>query len=141
MIKHNNNNIIITTTMHPYTNSFLMHNTVRYTAKGATDVVSSTDDYSYSTCSYTGDSGFSDSRAYLKESPPSSPQRTYYQGEQGSDITADVSTGYYKSLNPESRIPGRCFLIGVIYYLHDNIYYHITEVIYDHASGQPSTEN
>ena len=129
-----------------------MQTTVRYTTKRATDDVSSTDDYSYSTCSYTGDSGFSDSRAYLKESPPSSPQHTYYQGEQGSDIdsnmpytsliTADVHTArYYKSLNSESRIPGRYFLIGVIYYLHNNIYYHITEVIYDHASGQSSNEN
>ena len=82
----------------------------------ATNDVSSTDDYSCSTCSYTGDSGFSDSREFLKQLPSA-----HYQREQGSDIgssalytsliTADVHTEsvYYKSLNRES-IPGSYFL-------------------------------
>ena len=93
------------------------HNTVRYTAERATDDVSSPDDYSCSTCSYTGDSGFSDSRAYLKELAPSSCQQAHSQSERSSDIdssapyalltTTNVHTaGYYKSLNPDSRIPG-----------------------------------
>ena len=96
-----------------------MQNTAtRYTAERATGVVSSTDDYSRSTCSYTGDSGFSDSQTYLKELPP---KHAHSQREQ--DLDSSVCTaGYYKSLNQESRIPGRYFLIGVIYYLHDHEY-------------------
>ena len=75
--------------------------------------VSSAEDCS--TCSYTGDSGFSDSRAFMKESPagpPSPSEPAQHQGEQGLDNssvplnTANVHTGYYKSLNPETRIPG-----------------------------------
>ena len=88
------------------------------TAERATDDVSSTDEYSCSTCSHTGDSGFSDSRAFLKELPSRSRQLEYYQREQvqgsGIDssaqytslISTDVHTGHYTSLNPESRIPG-----------------------------------
>ena len=99
------------------------------------DIVSSTEDYSCSTCSYTGDSGFSDSWAFLKELPSSSSEPVQYPREQGLDTTlnsnvlyasltaTDVHTaaGYYKSLNQESRIPGRHFsqLIGAfITYLH-----------------------
>ena len=91
-----------------------------YTAERATDDVSSTqsDEYSCSICSYTGDSGFSDSRAFLKELPFRSRQLEHYQREevQGSGIDSsarytsliptDVRTGHYTSLNPESRIPG-----------------------------------
>ena len=81
------------------------------TTESATDDVSPTDDYSCGTYSYTGDSGFSDSRAFLKESPPSSPQHSPSQRKHGSDlsapytplITADVRiAGYYKTLNRES---------------------------------------
>ena len=106
-----------------------MHCSVtRSTAEGATDDVSSTDDYSCSTCSYTGDSGFSDSWEFQRplQSPPSLSQPAHYQREQGLDInssalyasliTTDVQTVYYKSLNAESRIPGRYFLIGVVHY-------------------------
>jgi hypothetical protein len=95
--------------------------------------VLSTEDYSSSTLSYTGDSGFSDSRAFLKESPPSSPLLAqYYQREPDPDIesstsawytsliTTDVRTGYYMSLNPErlSRIPGIgiCLIVSFITY-------------------------
>ena len=86
--------------------------------EGLMATVSSTEDYSCSTYSYTGDSGFSDSRAFMKESPadpPSPSEPDLHQGEQGLDNssaayaslnTADVHTGYYMSLNPETRIPG-----------------------------------
>ena len=104
----------------------------------ATSDVSSAEDYS--TCSYTGDSGFSDSRVFMKQSPvspPSPSEPAQHQGEQGSDKpyaslnTADVRTGYYKSLNPETRIPGiMCFLIRVIRYLYETIIC-ISDVIYD----------
>ena len=106
-----------------------MHCSVtRSTAEGAMDDVLSTDDYSCSTSSYTGDSGFSDSREFQRpsQSPPSLSQPAQYQKEQGLDInssalyasliTTDLQTGYYKSLNAESRISGRHFLIGVIHY-------------------------
>ena len=86
--------------------------------EGLMATVLSTEDYSCSTCSYTGDSGFSDSRAFMKESPagpPSPSEPAQHQGEQDSDNssaayaslnTADVRTGYYMSLNPETRIQG-----------------------------------
>ena len=76
----------------------------------ATSDVSSAEDCS--TCSYTGDSGFSDSRAFMKESPvcpPSPSEPAQHQGVDKSYAslnTADVRTGYYKSLNPETRTPG-----------------------------------
>ena len=115
---------------HSYMNPFFMHYSVtRSTAEGATDDVSSTDDYSCSTCSYTGDSGFLiDSQEFQRplQLPPSLSQPAHHQREQGLDInssalyasliTTDVQTGYYKSLNAESRISGRHFLIGVIHY-------------------------
>ena len=105
----------MTTTPTRIHNAFLiiLHNTVRYTTGKAADDVPPTDDYSCSTYSYTGDSGFSDSRVFLKESPPSSPQHISAQIEHvlGSDasyaplIKADVRSTYYKSLNREN-IPG-----------------------------------
>ena len=92
----------------------------------ATSDVSSAEDYSCSTCSYTGDSGFSDSLAFLKESP-GPPEHAQHQREEGSDTTlnssvlhasltaTDVHTaaGYYKSLNQESPIPGSHFSLFV----------------------------
>ena len=118
--------------MHSYTDSFLLLTciigTARYTAEKATDA-SPTDDYSCSTYSYTGDSGFSDSRAFLqKKSPPSSPQHTSAGTERdivldsgasyASLIPSDVRNNeYYKSLNREC-IPGmhhiRHFLISLM---------------------------
>ena len=83
-----------------------------------------TDDSAYS-C--TGDSGFSDSRAFLKElSPPSSPQHTSTQIEcaLGSGvsytplITADVrGAEYYKTLNRES-IQGNTLYLTFLYWSH-----------------------
>ena len=97
------------------TYSFLIHNTARYTMEKFTahaDDESPTDDDYSSTYSYTGDSGFSDSRAFLKnDSPPTSPQHTPAQMEHiiGSGasytplIAADVCTAeYYKSVNRET---------------------------------------
>ena len=118
------------------------------------DIVSSTEDYSCSTCSY-GDSGFSDSRAFLKELPSSSSEPVQYPREQGLDTTlnsnvllhasltaTDVHTaaGYYKSLNQESRIPGSHFshlnlVHSLLTCISDVVYYQAN------ASGQSSSEN
>ena len=85
-----------------------------YTAERPTDDVSSTDDHSCSTCSYTGDSGFSDSREFLKQLPSEQAchQREHCLATSSnvlytSLITTEVQTAYYQSLNPESRISGR----------------------------------
>ena len=99
-------------------------NTVKYTMGRAADDASPTDNSTYS-C--TGDdSGFSDSRAFLKESPPTSPQHTSAQTECAfgldvsytSLIAADVlGAEYYKTLGRESIqgiLPIRHFLIGLI---------------------------
>ena len=85
-----------------------------YTAERPTDDVSSRDDHSRSTCSYTGDSGFSDSREFLKQLPS---KQACHQREHCLDtssnalytslITTEVQTGHYQSLNPESWISGR----------------------------------
>ena len=125
-----------------------MHNTVRYTAGKTTDDVSPTDesDYSCSTYSYTGDSGFSDSREFLqKQSPPSSPQHTSAQIERILDsdasytslITADVRNAeYYKTLNREC-IPGmhriRHFLIGLV--IHMTVLTYTFRVVLSHYRG------
>ena len=82
--------------------------------------------------------------------PPSPPEPAKHQNEQASDNssvrhaslnTADVRTGYYKSLNPESRIPGITgvsLLVSFITYIIC-----ISDVIYEqtHASGQSSSDN
>ena len=95
---------------HTYTNLFLMHTNPKFSYAVGYRTERAT---SFSTYSNTGDSGFSDSRAYFKGQPPSSTQHAPYQREQGSSIdsgaspiTTDVQSGYYKSLNPESRVPG-----------------------------------
>ena len=122
-----------------------------HTDTEVTSDVSSVEDNSCSTFS-GDDSGFSDSRAYLKEPPPSSSEHAHKQREQGSDAINNCSsaayaslntrTGYYKSLNLETRVPGiyRCFLIRVVHYLHETIIC-ISDVIYEqtNASGQPSS--
>ena len=89
------------------------HNTVVHTCTAANDDDASTvDDYSH-----TGDSGFSDSRMFLKEPPPTSHQQVPAQTDHEhmldldtsytSLLTTDMHTAeYYKSLNRE-RIPGK----------------------------------
>lgn len=106
----------------------------------STDDISPTDD-SCSTCSCTGDSGFSDSREFLKEPPPSSPQHTPpAQREHGSNlrapytplIAADVRIpGYYTTLNRDGVEGTWALLASVIHYSHDNyykVYYHIIQM-------------
>ena len=84
--------------------------------------------------------------------PPSLSEPAQDQKEQASDNssvqhaslnTADVHTGYYKSLNPESRIPGitgvsLLVLVSFITYIIC-----ISDVIYEqtHANGQSSSDN
>ena len=126
--KHNNKNNIIIVITTPTQNYYLFTILIvfiggRYTAERPTDNVSSTDDHSCSTCSYTGDSGFSDSREFLKQLPS---KQACHQREHCLDtssnavytslITTDVQTGHYQSLNPETLISSKYFLIGVIHY-------------------------
>ena len=93
----------------------------------ATANLSPTDDSSCNTQSCTGgDSGFSDSQAFLKESPYSSPHQNSQCHERPehsrtsliTSAAANEHTGYYNPPNPESRIEGRIYyIVGVIYYL------------------------
>ena len=87
--------------------------TATYTTERTADDLSSTDEYC-STYSSTGDSGFSDSRAFLRELPPQQRSaQIEHVLDSGASYTPLITAGmhgakYYKSLNQENRIPGIC---------------------------------
>ena len=114
---------------------YIIATVMRYSEK--TMDASPADDFSSSTYSYTGDSGFSDSRAFLqKESPPSSPQHTSAEcvldsgASYASLISSDVRNNeYYKSLNREC-IPGMHYIRLIIMMVHTYTISHCLITLY-----------